>query len=104
MKIVERRAYVRHAVDFETALVLPDGTVVPARVVDLSARGVRITLDDWLPHDTRVQMVLEHYGVQGHVRYCCYQRLTGRYVAGVYLDRVLEQVEELARLGSALLR
>lgn len=75
---------------------------VPTRVVDLSARGLRITLENWLPRETPVRLTLDRYGMQGHIRYCCFHRATGRYVAGVYLDRVLENVEELARLGTAM--
>lgn len=100
MHPVERRAFPRHPINHLTVLRLADETAIPARIVEASARGVRVELDRQLPSDTPVRLSYEGEALLGRVCYCTHG--SWNYIVGIYLEQTLEGIEDLAHLSQAL--
>ena len=100
MNLVERRAFPRQPVDHETELTLPNGTALPARIVEASARGIRVELDRPLATDTPVRVIIEKQVVLGRVCYCA--EGAGGYYLGLYLEQTLAGLDDLAKLSRVL--
>lgn len=100
MNLVERRAFPRHPINHLTVLRLADETAIPARIVEASARGLRVELDRQLATDTPVRLSFEGEILLGRVCYCTHGNWS--YTVGVYLEQKLEGIEDLAHLSQAL--
>ena len=101
MPFVERRAFPRQPIDHLTVLRLRDETAIPARIVEVSARGARVALDRHLPEGTYLRLTLQEQIVFGNVCYCRPGQ-DGEYLLGVELDEALGSVEDLAKLSQFL--
>ncbi len=101
MPIVERRAFPRQTIDYLTVLRLSDDTAIPARIVEVSARGARVELDRHLPEGTYLRLTLHEQIVFGHVCYCTPGQ-GNEYALGIQLDETLSSVEDLAKLSQGL--
>ncbi len=80
---------------------LRDETAIPARIIEASARGLRLELDRYLTMDTPVRLSLHEEIVLGRVRYCI-PASSGEYFVGLQLEETLASLDDLVRLSRAL--
>jgi hypothetical protein len=102
MRFVDRRAFPRQTVSQAAILTLADETKIPVGIIEISSRGLRVELEQRLEVDTPVRLALEEQVVLGRVCYCAGDESAGRYLAGLYLEHTLDDVEDLAKLSRML--
>ena len=73
----------------------------PARIVDVSSRGLRIGASEPVPVGSLLQIELDDSTIVGEVRYC--QPLGSWYAIGLFVQEMLIGMSDHARLLATLI-
>lgn len=87
----ERRSEMRTPANtaVEIRMISPfPGSTIPARIAEVSPRGLKLRTDQQLQRGTVVQIRLDHYYVLGEVRYCIPADSPETFFAGVKIEDV----------------
>jgi hypothetical protein len=100
---MERRSETRFEPDQPVSVVLLNGAdaEIPARIVNMSGKGISLAAEQQLPIGSAVKVNLEDSMLLGEVCHCHHNQ--GSWIFGVKLDQVITSVSELSRLVTTVM-